>query len=76
MIASPETLEVESESKREPADPEPVPNRERKPIKQADLDAADENLYLIGRPTLKQFLRFVRSHAVNAPDEEIGRAHV
>src|SRR5207249_9980459 len=69
MIASPETLEVESESKREPADPEPVPNRERKPIKQADLDAADENLYLIGRPTLKQFLRFVRSHAVNAPDE-------
>ncbi|PYK99358.1 MAG: hypothetical protein DME19_08870 [Verrucomicrobia bacterium] len=69
MIASPETLEVESESKREPADPERVPNRERKPIKQADLDAADENLYLIGRPTLKQFLRFVRSHAVNAPDE-------
>ncbi|MBI2430276.1 MAG: hypothetical protein HYV29_16045 [Ignavibacteriales bacterium] len=32
-------------------------------------ESYDENLYLIGRPTLKQFLRFVRSHAVNAPAE-------
>jgi hypothetical protein len=30
---------------------------------------ADETLYLIGRPTLKQFHRFVRHHAVN-PDNE------
>jgi hypothetical protein len=28
-----------------------------------------ENLYLIGRPPLKSFLRFVRSHAVNPPGE-------
>jgi hypothetical protein len=27
-------------------------------------DSADENLYLIGRPTLRRFLRFVRSNAV------------
>ena len=27
----------------------------------------DETLYLIGRPTLKQFLRFVRTHAVDSP---------
>lgn len=26
-----------------------------------------ENLYLIGRPTLNQFLRFVKEHAVHAP---------
>jgi hypothetical protein len=26
-----------------------------------------ENLYLIGRPTLKRFLRFVKNHAVDAP---------
>jgi len=29
----------------------------------------NENLYLIGRPTLKQFLRFARNHAVDPPDE-------
>jgi len=69
MIASPETLEVESESKLETAETRRVPARERRRINQANHDAVDENLYLIGRPTLKQFLRFVRSHAVNPPDE-------
>src|SRR5438309_924414 len=69
MIASPETLEVESGSRLETAEPERVPVRERKRICQANQDAVDENLYLIGRPTLKQFLRFARSHAVNPPDE-------
>ena len=28
---------------------------------------AGENLYLIGRPTLKQFLRFVKDNAIHAP---------
>ena len=28
---------------------------------------ASENLYLIGRPTLKQFLRFVKDHAIHPP---------
>lgn len=40
--------------------------------KQADLpgrDEADETLYLIGRPKLKQYLRFVGSHAVHPPSE-------
>ncbi len=27
----------------------------------------NENLYLIGRPTLKQFLRFVKDNAVHPP---------
>src|SRR5437867_2693532 len=38
---------------------------------QADADMPDENLYLTGRPTLKDFLRFVRRHAVNPPDEGV-----
>jgi hypothetical protein len=32
-------------------------------------ESGDRNLYLIGRPTLKQYLRYVRGHAVNPPDE-------
>lgn len=35
----------------------------------AGADAVEERLYLIGRPTLKDFLRYVRSHAVNPPDD-------
>jgi len=44
--------------------------REDAPEAQA-LDAIrteDEILYLIGRPTLKQYLRFVRGHATDPPD--------
>ena len=52
-------------------EPERVPVRERKRTDQANRDAVDENLYLIGRPTLKQFLRFVKSHAVDPPNEGI-----
>ena len=52
-------------------EPERVPVRERKRTDQANRDAVDENLYLIGRPTLKQFLRFVKSHAVDSPNEGI-----
>ncbi|MCI0338310.1 MAG: hypothetical protein L0226_12075 [Acidobacteria bacterium] len=32
---------------------------------------ADESLYLIGRPTLRQFHRFVRHHAVNSVSEGV-----
>ena len=69
MIASPETLEVESVPGREPVEPERVPLRERKRIGQTNQEAAEENLYLTGRPTLKRYLRFVRDHAVKPPDE-------
>lgn len=37
----------------------------------ASDQAVDENLYLTGRPTLKDFVRFVRNHAVNAPAESV-----
>ena len=69
MIASPQTIEVESDSRLERAEPKRVPVRERKRINQANQEAGDENLYLIGRPTLKRYLRFVRDHAVKPPHE-------
>jgi len=69
MIASPQTIEVESGSALETAEPVRVPVRERKRTSPANQDAVDENLYLIGRPTLKRYLRFVRDHAVKPPDE-------
>lgn len=36
-----------------------------------DQKPVDEFLYLIGRPTLKQYLRFVRSHAFDPPHEGV-----
>src|SRR5882672_7326084 len=39
--------------------------------KEASSAAGDETLYLIGRPTLKQFLRFARGHAVDPPAEAV-----
>jgi len=67
IIASPETLEVESISKT--TDDKPTPATEPKPTGQPEQVAAGENLYLIGRPTLKQFIRYVRGHTVNPPDQ-------
>jgi hypothetical protein len=37
--------------------------------RQASQDQADENLYLIGWPTMKRFIRYVRGHAVRPPGE-------
>lgn len=41
----------------------------RPAVEPATPRSADEHLYLIGRPTLKQFIRYVRGHAVNPPGE-------
>src|SRR5436190_12690816 len=62
MIASPETIEVESKipPAGEPKGPEVGPP-----------EAADENLYLHGRPTMKDFVRYVRSHALHPQGEGI-----
>ena len=60
MIASPETLEVDS-----PITTASAP----KGVEANPPDAADENLYLNGRPTMKDFIRYVRSHAVHPPGE-------
>lgn len=69
MIASPELLEPAPTPRFNSAGHLPSPRVEPEPNGRPLPDATDENLYLIGRPPLKQFLRFVRSHAVNPPDE-------
>ena len=40
-----------------------------KSTKRTEPEPSDETLYLIGRPTLKQFLRFIAREAVNPEDE-------
>ena len=67
MITSSETLEGEPETKL--TEPEPLPFPEGQRASRAHPDTANEKLYLIGRPTLKKFLRFVRSNGVKPPDE-------
>jgi hypothetical protein len=67
MIASPESLD--SQPGATLTEPERLPPAEGQRTSRANQDPVEENLYLIGRPTLKQFLRFVKSHAVRPPDE-------
>jgi hypothetical protein len=68
MIATQHMRDVESKSGM-PAESRPgslVEPERHLPAAQSD---ADDSLYLIGRPTLRQFQRFVRHHAVK-PDYE------
>jgi len=69
MIASPETLELESKSTAQTREPKSKWNGEPKPIQQADRDTPDEHLHLTGRPTLKEFLRYTKKHSVNPPND-------
>jgi hypothetical protein len=75
MIATPETRITESDSELNSfetngAQNNHAQNRQPKPVTTAvQEDKTGEHLYLTGRPTLKQFLRFVKNHAVNPPDE-------
>src|SRR5947208_6233364 len=59
MIAVRLAPDVESKSRPESTEVE------------APRQAEDESLYLIGRPTLKQFLRFVKSNAIEPPPERV-----
>jgi hypothetical protein len=65
MIESPETLEPKA--RLHSPEPKPPPHDQR--ASRPSQDTADERLYLIGRPTLKRYLRFVRSNAIRPPDE-------
>jgi len=47
----------------------PVQAAEREHTAGGDQGTAVENLYLIGRPKLKEFLRYVAGHAVNPPGQ-------
>jgi hypothetical protein len=66
MIASPETLEVGNESRPRPdssADGEPQ-NSDA-----TNSPATDDYVYLVGRPTLRRYIRFVRGRTVSSPDK-------
>ncbi len=52
-----------------PAAPQAVPAEGPAPTENPAA-AVDRSLYLLGRPKLKDFLRFVRRHAVQPEDEE------
>ena len=69
MIATPETLVVEPVSQPQTPEAKPAPAAESTPLDPTQQDAVYENLYLTGRPKLKHFIRYVRSHAVNPPGE-------
>ena len=62
MIASPETIAAETQSTPAAA-PKECPG-------QPD-DSTQENLYLVGRPTVKDYIRYVRGHAVHPPHEGV-----
>ncbi len=67
MIAPPESLEVHT-GPRLAESPLPQPSEAQR-VSRPPADPADDNLYLIGRPTVKKFLRFVKKHAVKPPDD-------
>ena len=73
MIAAPGTLEIDPNAKLESVEPgtrletaEPKPQTAPETNAQVKADA-DENLYLIGRPKLKGYIRFVKDHALHPP---------
>jgi hypothetical protein len=68
MIASPETLDG-FKSLSELAEYKPTPASKPNRAEGTDQDGADETLYLTGRPTLKDFIRFLGNHAAR-PQEE------
>lgn len=60
MTTSPDTIATEPNGQPETVESPPAPSAQV---------SADETLYLTGRPTLSQFLRFARHQAVNPPPE-------
>src|SRR6267143_5024576 len=62
MATAPVRKEASARAASEIAMGAPRPTVSRKPQSEAS-----ENLYLLGRPTLKQFLRFVKDHAIHPP---------
>src|SRR5580765_3184847 len=69
MIASPETLDVELQP-ASPTSPNGATSAPKpKSSEHTKSEPSDQTLYLIGRPTLKQFLRFIAREAIDPEDE-------
>jgi hypothetical protein len=69
LVASPEIAETERTPDQQT--PEPKWQGEPKRVDEINQEVPDETLYLIGRPTLKQYLRFVRNNAVHPPGDGV-----
>src|SRR5437899_3330190 len=69
MTALPNLAQVESPSRLEAIGTKPIALVEPGAVDSTCPHAVDETLYLTGRPTLKKFLRYVRSHSVDPPGE-------
>src|SRR3954466_10748604 len=68
MIAINETLNGRKTLSEE-TERNPVSESKAGPARVASQARLDETLYLTGRPTLKNFIRFIGSHAVGPEDE-------
>lgn len=71
MAAVPEAIELDSAPAFETTESPSALAVRRKPIAVTRPNEVDESLYLLGRPRLKQFLRFVRDNAFEPPEEDI-----
>src|SRR5262249_31285962 len=69
MIATPATPPVEAGEKRGAPNIQLEPASAWDKVGQVEQEATNESLYLTGRPKLKEFLRYVREHAVHPPAE-------
>jgi len=69
MSASSRTLDVVSPSQLESTEAQGTPAAEPAQPEPIEHAVADQSLYLIGRPTLKEFLRYVQRHAVSPEDQ-------
>ena len=68
MAAHPVTHGIERESRPNAVTP-PLAIAEVEETDQDHDDRFQENVYLIGRPPIKDLLRFVKDHAVSGPSE-------
>ena len=67
MHESPKLLEVESDKTTEQNDLVTTTAAASQVSEERTQDAAGQDLYLIGRPELRDFLRYVKHHAINRP---------
>src|SRR5881409_3697887 len=66
LEVEPRTLEVEPHRRSGAVEPKPQPAPDTNAAVESKPDAK-ENVYLIGRPSLKGYIRFVRDHALHPP---------
>src|SRR5438445_954787 len=69
MTAPPNLAQVESKSRLDATGAKSTALVEPGAVEPTSQQTVDETLYLTGRPTLKKFLRYVRSHTVDPPGE-------